>query len=202
MVPAKTLINKEPTVPSPSTPSNYTTELISLAKNNEYDWLNEVKEAMEQEHLDNNEFISWAAYHCSKLPSVENPPANVSLMPLFYENSHSTSMMLHGMHVVREAIRYLNPGQVPFITGDQPLYAIMKQCQWQWPEDVGENNYVVLMGGLHLKMAFMKMLGSWLEGSGWSTILAESEVTTPGRADNAVKGGNITRSRYFHQVTL
>ena len=76
-------------------------------------------------------------------------------------------MMLHGMHAVRNAINHLNPGQFRFITGDQPRYAFMKQCQWQWPDDVGKDKYVVLVGGLHLEMAVLKMLGQWLDASGW-----------------------------------
>ena len=106
------------------------------------------------------------------------------------------------LHVVRNAINHLNPGQIPFITGGQPLYAIMKQCQWEWPDDVGEDKYVVLMGGLHLEMAVIKILGQWLDGSDWAHALAESGVTTPGRAHEAVKGGNVTRARYFHEVTV
>ena len=110
-------------------------------------------------------------------------------------------MILHAMHVVRNVVEYLNPEQTPFITADQSLYAILKQCQWQWPNNVAEDKYFVLMGGLHIEMNLMKLLGHWLDGSGWSKALVEAGITTSGKADDAVKGGHVTRLRYFHEVT-
>jgi hypothetical protein len=43
-------------------------------------------------------------------------------------------MIKHGMNVVREAIEYLNPGQIPVTTLDQPLFALAKFVQWKWRE--------------------------------------------------------------------
>lgn len=39
------------------------------------------------------------------------------------------------MDEMRDAVRLLNPEQVPVITADQPIYATAKQNQWQWSED-------------------------------------------------------------------
>ena len=88
---------------------------------------------------------------------------------------------------------------------DQPLYAIAKQIQWLKPNAFGEAKYVVIMGGLHIEMNVMKLLGdflNFLNGSGWTSILVQSEVTSSGRADAILKGSHITRSRYAHQVTV
>ena len=35
----------------------------------------------------------------------------------------------HGMNIVRRATEHLNPGQIPVIAMDQPLYAITKCIQ-------------------------------------------------------------------------
>ena len=45
---------------------------------------------------------------------------------------------------------------------DQPLYVIAKKIQWKWPDKYGETKFVVLMGGIHVKMALLKVLGEWL----------------------------------------
>ena len=75
------------------------------------------------------------------------------------------------MHAVRAVIEYLNAGQTHSITGDQPLYTlIVKQLQWEFADDVGEDKYLVMMDGLHLEMVTEKMLEHWLDGSGWSTV--------------------------------
>ena len=49
---------------------------------------------------------------------------------------------------------------------DQPLYAIAKQIQWTWSH-LGEESFVVMLGGLHIEMAVLNMLGKWLEGPKW-----------------------------------
>ena len=55
------------------------------------------------------------------------------MLPLFKEQAHSPAMIRHSMSVVRKAVQFLNPGQIPVVTFDQPLYAIAKQVQWNWP---------------------------------------------------------------------
>jgi hypothetical protein len=39
-----------------------------------------------------------------------------------------------------------------------------------------------MMGGLHTEMAALKTLGDLLDGSGWTTILVNANVTSAGRA--------------------
>ena len=43
-------------------------------------------------------------------------------------------MIKHGIDVQKWAIQYLNPGQIPVTTFDQPLFALAKLVQWKWPE--------------------------------------------------------------------
>jgi len=83
-------------------------------------------------------------------------------------------MIMHTMHLVMKVTEHLHPGQVPLITMDQPLYTIAKQIQWAWPEDFGENKLVVVMGGLHIELNVMKLLGNFLNGSGFTAILVQS----------------------------
>ena len=47
------------------------------------------------------------------------------------------------------------------------------------------------MGGLHIEMNVMKLLGDILTVSGWSAILVQSEVTLSGRADAILKGSHV-----------
>ena len=50
------------------------------------------------------------------------------------------------------------PGTSEVITVDQPLYAIAKKIQWTWPEHYGENHIVIVLGGLHVEMAALKVI--------------------------------------------
>ena len=81
------------------------------------------------------------------------------------------------------AIQHLNQGPVPVITYDQPLFALAKLIWWQWPEKYGEQKFAILLGGLHIEMAAQKVLGKWLENSGWVEASIEGNVFTAGVAD-------------------
>lgn len=62
------------------------------------------------------------------------------LMPLFNKHAASAAMVKHGITVQTKAIRFLNPGQIPVIAFDAPLFAIAKLVQWKWPDTHGETN--------------------------------------------------------------
>ena len=167
----------------------------------EHQWLNKMQTLIEKAKLDAEDYVSWAAYHASQQPETNTPTSNVALLPLFRDNAHTTCMIKHAMDVISKAVKHLNPTQIPVIVADQPLYAIAKQIQWCYPETHGENRIVVMMGGLHIEMNLLKLLGDWLRESGWTTALLRSELTTSGRADAMLSGAHVTRTRYAHQVT-
>lgn len=52
------------------------------------------------------------------------------------------------MNVVDKAIEFFNPDQKPIIMADQPLFALLKQLQYLFPERHGEKKIFVMMGGL------------------------------------------------------
>ena len=87
------------------------------------------------------------------------------------------------------------------IAVDQPLFAVAKQIQWNWPKTHGEQNFIILLGGLHIEMVALKMLGDWLEDSGWTSALVEARIANPGVANSFVKALNVKRARRAHQLT-
>ena len=110
-------------------------------------------------------------------------------------------MIKHSFYVVKSAVEHLNPGQTPVLTFDQPLYAMAKQVQWKWPEDYGEDKFVIMFGGLHIEMAALKTIGDWLKGSGWVQALVQAEITTAGTADSFLRASHVARTRRAHQIT-
>ena len=59
----------------------------------------------------------------------------------------------------------------------------------------------MMIGPLHIEMAFLNAIGDWLESSGWVEIIIKSEINTPGRADALLKGNLPKRCRYAHHVS-
>jgi len=102
--------------------------------------------------------------------------------------------------VIKQAVAYLNPDQTPVIAFDQPLFAIAKRLQWHYPDQYGASAFVIMMGALHIEMAFMSAIGDWLEDSGWTAALSNAKVSTPGN-QSLVTGHNVAITKYCHQVT-
>ena len=168
---------------------------VDDAKQQEGRWVNHALSKLSNDDVSAEDSITWAAYHSKNQQQMNDPPAITALLPLFYEKADTPAMIKHGMDVLREATSFLNPGQVPVITLDQPLFALAKAIQWKWPAEYGEDKFVVMFGGLHLEMAMWSTVGDLLDGSGWTTILTEAEVASSGIAQGLLKASHLTRTR-------
>ena len=97
------------------------------------------------------------------------------------------------MNVLRQAIQLFNPGQIFATAVDAHLNALAKYVQWNWRETLGEDQYVVVLGGPHIEQTMWKTLGDYLEGSEWTTALTQSDVASLGTADSFLNCCHITR---------
>ena len=70
---------------------------------------------------------------------------------------------------------------------DAPLYALAKLVQWKWPNTHGEWEHVVMMGGLHIKMAMCSTFGDYLDGCGWTAALTQAGIASSGTDDSFLK---------------
>ncbi|XP_034062878.1 uncharacterized protein LOC117540355 [Gymnodraco acuticeps] len=167
-----------------------------------YAWLSKVKTAVEKSTMDG--WISWSAYHADAHQAVIPPAAITALLPLFLDNAHSVAMIRHSMDIVKAAVQHVNPGQIPVLAADQPLYALAKEVQWTWPATYGEDHFVIMFGGLHIEMAMLKLLGDWLEDSGWTNTLVQADIASSGTANSfihASHASHVTKTRHAHQLT-
>ena len=160
------------------------TGMIEACKLEEKGWAEHALQKLNEEDLTLADAIVWAAYHSSKQQVEKDPQALSALLSLFYEKAATPAMIKHGMDVLKQAITFLNPAQIPVIVLDQPLFALAKMVQWKWPESHGEEKYVVMFGGLRLEMTLWNTLGDLLDASGWTTALVEADVASPGVAES------------------
>ena len=75
-------------------------------------------------------------------------------------------MMAYAMKLSAKAIQHLLPGQLKPWTS----HCIVLQY---WPDILGEDNFVDVMGGLHIEMNVIKLIRDILTGSGWTAILVQ-----------------------------
>ncbi|CAB4011701.1 Hypothetical predicted protein [Paramuricea clavata] len=184
------LPNKSPPVPDGCGPCNGSS-LVHIPEE-EGLWLETVKSHLDNENSNSDTVISWAAYHSVSQQPSYHLPAVSALLPLFPDNAKSMAMIAHTMDVIKSCVHHLNPRQVPVIALDQPLYTVAKQIQWNFKEKYGEDKFVIMFGGLHIEMGFLKLIGSWLEGSGWTTALVDANVASSGTAESFIKATSVT----------
>ncbi len=202
VVPAVAFKKDNITVPKPPNEIEAVKGHLEGAQAQEKCWLEHSIKLIEKENLTKEDIIAWSAYHASlQHPSDDVQHALTQLLPLFYEKSATAAMIKHGMDVIRKATQFLNPGQIPVIALDAPLYALAKYVQWNWPQTHDESKYIVMFGGLHIEMAIWNTFGDYLEASGWTTALTQAGIGSSGTADSFLKAAHLTRTRHAHQVT-
>ena len=144
--------------------------------------------------------ITLASHHATQKRSQPFEVSITSLMPLLRDQAHSVATLKHAMKKIQDTVAFLNPGQTPVIAADQPLYAPLKQIQWEWPE-YGEDKFVIMFGGLHIEMVALKSLGTLLKDSGWTSAIVEAGLASSGTADSFLTASSVTKTRQAHQIT-
>ena len=131
------------------------------------------------------------------------PRAVIGKFPVFGEKKADTiRMQKHDMLVVKKVSVFVNPGQIPVLEGGWPLYAHQKRCQMLFPEEVGEQHMVFMIGFLHMKMCTQKAGVKLLGGSGWEQSFHLEKIFTPGVAASLLGGKYIKRTRHAYLLTL
>ncbi|EDO40140.1 predicted protein [Nematostella vectensis] len=176
--------------------------LLTTLPREEEKWLESIKCNIDSgDPVNKDSTVSAASFHANIQSHSSHLPAISTLLPLFPDNAKSVAMITHAMNVIQAAVYHVNPEQVPVIALDQPLYAVAKQIQWNFKERYGEHKFVIMFGGLHIEMAFLKVIGNWLEESDWNTALVDANVASVGTADSFIKAASVTRTRRAHQIT-
>ena len=168
-----------------------TTHLPKLQLTNEIEWLEKVSLT---QNIESDISVNWSAHHASMNRGLAFEVSIAAISPLLCEQAHSVME-------VNETLTYLNTDQIPVITDDQPIYAVLKQIQWQWPEQSGENKFVIMFGGLHIEMAALKSIGTLLQSSGWTSAIVEADIASSGTAESFLSASSVTRTRQANQIT-
>lgn len=114
------------------------------AKYEELLWLKHAIDILESGDLGADKTMSWPAFHAARQPAKKCIPVTTALLPLFNEKADSPAMVKHGMEIIKNTIKFLNPQQVPVMACDCPIFAVAKQIQWNFPELLGEDKFIVM----------------------------------------------------------
>ena len=149
-------------------------------------------------HRDLSIVQQYPSYNNKEHPDPVTP---AYLLPLFPEANHSFAMIFHAMNIVKAVVAHLNPRQVPVLVADQPLFLIAKKIQWNYPQTLGEEQFVVFLAGMHIEMTAFRLIGNTLDSSGWTTAIINSGVAAGGTADSLFAVSHLGKTKYTHEVT-
>ena len=110
--------------PKSGCPVSLDIERANLSLKNEFAWLENV---CLTETMNDRVGITWSAHHASKKRGIAFEVSITSFLPLLREPASSVATIRHVMDKVKETITYLNLGQTPVLTANQPIDAAAKQ---------------------------------------------------------------------------
>ena len=86
------------------------------------------------------------------------------------------------------------------ITFDLAIYAKAKQIQMKFPEEF--SNTVIRLGGFHIALNFLSLLGKKFHSSGLEDFLIESGVYAAGTTSALMKGKSYNRGIRAHKLAM
>ena len=148
-----TLTNKDPTIPLVEGTLTIDGQLVISAIEDDTNWQDTTHRHISEDVQSINDPMGSSAFHANAQEPRDLDVTITSLLPLFPDDSKYVAMIRHSMDVAQSAVHVhlLNPGQVPVLILDQPLFVIANLIQWNWP-DVYVEKFVNLLGGLHIEM--------------------------------------------------
>jgi hypothetical protein len=86
------------------------------------------------------------------------------------------------------------------VTVDQALFPLLMELKWAVPEY--RDTLIPRLGGLHISMNFLKVLGQHMQESGLSEIWVESALLGPRTVERVLEGKEYSKGVRAHKVTL
>ena len=86
------------------------------------------------------------------------------------------------------------------ITVDQALYCKLMEMKWRFPEF--NEKLIVRLGGLHISMSFLKVIGKHMSGSGLYETWIESGLLGEGAAELVFSGKAYSKAMRAHKITV
>ena len=143
---------------------------------------------------------TWEAFLAGQEEQVRKETISTQILPIIVEEAATPAMFKHCFTDILKAHHFTNPGETPWVTADQRLFALMKLTQWSFRETHGGNKLFAVLGALHVEKADWTTVGQVEDGSGTTGILADAYVTTIGVAESCLSCSRISRTMYVNTV--
>ena len=140
----------------------------------------------------------WSGFNCIAHPSIPVETV-IGYHPMINAESSNFSTLYTVMKLAQKICNTL--GQCdPVVTFDLALYAKAKQLQVKYSEEF--QSTVIRMGGFHIVLNYLSLLGKKYAQSGIENMLIESGVYAAGTTSAIMLGKLNNRGIWAHKLTM
>ena len=142
--------------------------------------------------------LTWSAHNSLVVPNTSRK-TTVAVFPILNTSPTERSVQLTVTTQFQKVVEILNgSGKKPVITVDLGLYRPMQQLQMT----MSHTNAILMPGDLHILMAMLRAIGTFIELSGIPELWLESGIFGDRVVQGILEGKRVRRSVEAHIVTL
>ena len=147
-------------------------------------------------HAENQMLPCWAGF-VSQTGVVPQMLTLIDYYPVIYKPITEYATVLECLRYAAKATDEV--GQ-HFVYTTFDLGVCMKAYPLIWSLPYNFDRHIVLIGTFHLIMGYLNMMGKKMDGSGFSDILLEANLTSSGSITGVLSGKNYSRAVRCHKV--
>ena len=154
--------------------------------------------ASNQQSPEEQTIPGWSGFNAITHPTIP-VKTNIGYHPMIHAESSNFSTIYTLMKLAQKICDTMGQHD-SVITFDLALYAKAKQLQMKYPEVF--KNTVIKMGGFHIALNFLSLLGKKYAQSGLEDLLIESGVYAAGTTSVLMLGKSYNRGIRAHKLTM
>lgn len=142
--------------------------------------------------------LSWTSFN-EKHSQVNPEQTTVGYMPIITAPAHE----IHTLNTVIQRLVHVTAAlkqKYTVVTVDQALFPILMELKWS--QAPYKNTLIPRLGGLHICMNFLKVLGQHTEDIGLEDVWTESELLGPISTQKVLNGKSYAKGVRAHKLTL
>ena len=123
----------------------------------------------------------------------------IGYCPMLPANSVEYSTIYMVMTILQKQMESLSQ-ENSVITFDENIYAKAKEIQWRRPDEF--KKLIIRMGGFHIALNFLSVIGKRNSESGFEDILIEADPYGSNTVAKIIKGKSYNRGVRAHKLML
>ena len=141
---------------------------------------------------------SWSSFN-QRLTSANQEITTIGYMPIIQAPAHDMDTL---NTVVRRCMYVTSKlgQQYTVLTVDQALYYKLMDLKWSIPEY--RDKLIPRLGGLHISMNFLKVIGQHMKDSGLCEAWVDATVLGSGTVEHVMTGKDYSKGMRTHKLTF